>query len=305
MICLPLIHLATALTVTDRTYSATSVGSGAAITYILLLPAILFRTSATTGSAADSRAIAGDTGWGVWRRAVLPFSLVTAAMWIITGSTGHFRPLHGQFLITLFLLGTWLFKLECKPHDRAKNPAPDLPDTDSESDNPAVLPTSVLARILAATILAAALTIAGVALLSGKTSTDRLIYLMPAAGVLACFGPILFAVRAGPAKREDWGTTLGYAAMTAACLVPGLAGFLQPAAGAPPLYGPDGAYLALAAGLVLAFGEEGLAQNRASRRVLLATWAVWLAWVLLSALLARDHVSTTTQPADWSVWDPV
>ena len=153
-------------------------------------------------------------------------------------------------------------------------------------------------------IVAAGLAVGGAVLLAEVELTGRIAYLVPAAGALTCLGPIMFAARAKAAGRGDWGATLGYAAMAAACLVPGLAGFLQPTAGAPPLYGPDGAYLALAAGLVLALGEEGLAGNRTGRRVLIGTWAVWLGWVLLSVLLAQDHVATSP-PADWSVWDPV
>jgi hypothetical protein len=230
---------------------------------------------------------------------VLPFSLVTAAMWIIMGSTGHFRPLDGQFLITSFLLGTWLFKLECKAH---KSPADFVPDpaaaeTASDKRAPGWL-------IAVAGVMAAGLAVGGAALLAGVDLTGRIAYLVPAAGALTCFGPILFAAKGKAAGRGDWGATLGYAAMAAGCLVPGLAGFFQPTAGASPLYGPDGAYLALAAGLVLALGEEGLAENRAGQRVLVGTWGIWLGWVLLSVLLARDHV-TTLPPADWSVWDPV
>lgn len=303
-VSVPVICLATALTLAGHTYSATTAGSGTAITYLLLLPAILLRKGPRLEAGGLPGGVTSGAIWPIWRKTVLPFSLVAAAMWIIMGSTGHFRPIDGQFLITAFLLGTWLFKLESKAHQSPADFAPTSATAEIASDKHGMRRLVVVAATVAAGIGATALAIGGAALLANVGLTGRIAYLMPAAGALTCLGPIVFAARARAAGRGDWGGTLGYAAMAAGCLVPGLAGFLQPAAGSPPLYGPDGAYLALAAGLVLALGEEGLAGNRTGHRVLMGTWGVWLGWVLLSVLLAQDHV-TTSPPADWSEWGPV
>ncbi len=131
---------------------------------------------------------------------------------------------------------------------------------------------------------------------------ERLAYLVPALGALTCAGPLVAATRGRAALRADWAVALGYAAMAAACLGPGLAGLLQSTAGAPPLYGPDGAFLALAAGVLLALGEEGIATSRTSRRLLWATWGIWLAWVLLSVAFARQPVAAFA-PRDLLGWE--
>ena len=327
----PLIALASALTVTDQVYGATTAGSGAALTYILMVPAVLFGKALANGV------------WAVWRRAVLPFCLATAAVWVILGTTGHFSPLDGQFLITLFALGTWLFSLESKTARPAADPTlaagldnatPDKPERDSASpapsatgtatppdrslmdtaalgrrDGPAVaqaatadvpVATSRMATILIG-IAAAGLTFLAMPLLAAG-QPHQAVYLIPVLGALTCAGPVLLAARGAIVQRSNWVAALGYAAMVAACLVPGLAGFLQPSLGAPPLYGPDGAFLALAAGLLPALGQDGLVTSRTTRRLLLATWGIWLTWILLSVLLARHPVAQPVPP-DPSVWD--
>ncbi len=332
MAAAPALAIACSLTVAGRTYAATTAGSGAALTYLLIVPSALFRKALTAKA------------WPLWRRAVLPFCLATAAMWIIMGSAGHFWPLDGQFLITLFILGTWLFKLEAreatgKPKADGVTAAGDRAGADTESstrpDNSAgnaVGPTPepaggrlegpgtaavagadpivadpgpplrawVLPGMLGLTALG--LTGLGTYCLAGLAGWTHLAYLVPAVGALTCAGPLVTAARSPEGQRTAWIAALGYAAMAAACLGPGLAGFLQATTGAPPLYGPDGAFLALAAGVLLALGEEGIATSRTSRRLLLATWGIWLAWVLLSAALARSPAAPPP-PQDQSVWE--
>jgi len=296
----PIIGLAFALTITGQTYAATTAGCGTAFTYLLIVPAALLGKMPVGGS------------WMLWRRAVLPFCLATAATWVIIATTGHFRPLDGQFLITLFVLGTWLFCVESKTARVAINPVlttgptariPNGPLSDS-AEAAGVLPEhAVKGRIvtvllgLAATVL----TIAGtLSLLAGR---ERWVQsLVPLFGGLTCVGPLLVASRETARHAVDWLGGLGYATMAAACLVPGIVGFVQPGIAAPPLYGPDGAFLALAAGVLLALGEEGLTTSRYARRLLVGTWALWMTWVLLSVLLAL-RPQTQSPLSDPSVWD--
>ncbi len=133
----PAMAVACSLTVTGLTYAATTAGSGAALTYLLIVPSALFGKTLIGGV------------WPVWRRAVLPFCLATAAMWIIMGSTGHFWPVDGQFLITLFLLGTWLFKVEATAAEAprvANQPAADAASDNPAHETPCPSPTDSMAR---------------------------------------------------------------------------------------------------------------------------------------------------------------
>lgn len=324
-VSIPILALVFALTATQQTAAATTAGSGAALTYILLLPAVLLG-----GAALPS-------GWTVWRRAVLPFCLATAVMWLIMGSTGRFWPLDGQFLITLFALGSWLFSLESKAArpaltpqhpDPIPNQTPDNPERDSvlsSSFTIATTPDAVSARparqrttaphaapsqaappltrsrMILLSLLAMGLTALTVLLFAADLPL-RAAHLVPALGALTCAGPIWMASKGSAAERPHWAAALGYAAMTAACLIPGIAGFIQPTIVAPPLYTPDAAFLVLATGLLLALADEGSPTNRLSRRLLIGAWAVWLAWVLLSTILAQHSVAQLV-PADPSIWD--
>jgi hypothetical protein len=293
---IPLVGLVLALTVTGRAFSATTAGSGAALTYILIGPVALFGKSLANGS------------WRFWRRTVLPFCLATAAMWMILGSTGHFWPLDGQFLITLFALGTWLVHLETTAIASAPSQisaSPHDPVTPDNQGRPTGDPDGHAGSGRGITIL---VSLAGMGMLLlamrvlAAEQSYRASYLVPVLGAVTCGGPILLAIRADEACRRRWALSLGYAAMIAACLVPGLAGFLQPTPGAPPLYGPDGGFLALASGLLLALGQEDSLAGRTPRRLLVSTWAVWLLWILLSVLLAR-HPAAPLAPPDPSLWD--
>jgi hypothetical protein len=298
--CVPLIGLAFALTITGRTYAATTAGSGAALTYLLIVPAALL------GKAPPRSA------WTLWRRAVLPFCLATAATWVIIGTAGTFRPLDGQFLITLFVLGTWLFSVESKTArawvgpalttapagSTAEAPRPDAPSSVAVPAKAATKArtTTVLLSVAAASLTAAA----ALMVAAGRGSWAE--YLVPLLGGLTCAGPVLIASTDVAGRAADWLGGLGYATMAAACLVPGIAGFVQPGVAAPPLYGPDGAFLALAAAVLLALGGEGLMTSRTARRLLAGTWAIWLTWILLSVLLALYPVAQPS-PSDPSVWD--
>ncbi len=331
----PLIALALVLTFRGQIIAATTAGAGGAITYLLMAPAVI-----AAGPLA-SRA------WSPWRRGVLPFCMAVAATWYLLGVTGHFTPLDGQFLITLFLLGTWLFRIECRAaNGRIEqcetaevsaggngNPGPDVAGNPANepaageqpagvpaanprparptavdrqpartgaavsqadrTDNPSRLVSALLMTI--ALLVSVALTVA-VVLLVGDLPAEATV-LVPLLAVLACAGPIGWAAVSRSEARADWLGALGYAALAAACMVPGLAGFLQivtlhngtwifqPLHSAPPLYGPDGAVLALAAGLLLALGHEGLTGNRSGRQLVAGTWGLWLIWVGVSAVL--------------------
>jgi len=256
---------------------AASVGIASAVTYLLLGPVVLAAIAMRCSNA-----------WQTWRRAVLPFALAAAAMWFVTATGGQFSHLHGQFFVTLFILGTWLFTLDrspaAEPLDRAGETGPE--QADPPSGRPAQQPgghppglwrPAVIAVVATAAFATLALAVTG---LGGSPAVGRL---MPLAGAVACVGPLLAAARSRSAMSERWLGTFGVAVMACCCLVPGIAGMLQAGRTSAGLYGPDGAVLALAAALWLGMGDEASRGQPIVRVAAVAAWCIWVVWIVSSA----------------------
>jgi len=260
-LCGPLLTLALIQPVVAVPGDVAPIGAGTAVTYLLLAPGLLLGRSS-------------PDAWVPWRRAILPFLLAACVMWLLVAAIGRFTWLEGQFLITLFMLGTWLFTIERGAAD-----------------------TTLRGFSRPRALLAAGIGLA--ALGTGYTAAIRLVgwvaapgsWWLPLFGSLACVGPLAVARMSSKEPSGPWLCALGYAAMVAFCLAPGVAVFAPVAANSlmldlstAPLYTGDAAFTAMTAAFLLGLEKEAMQPGRPLRWVLLGGWLVWICWIVLGGI---------------------
>lgn len=265
--CGPCLIVVAAQWFLSDTMAVAPLAAGTAVTYLFLAPTLL------TGGDA------GVPSWSIWRRAVLPFLVAVSVMWLLIAAGGAFTWLKGQFLITLFVLGTWLFV--------ADRPALDEPET--AASGPAGFGVG-LGIVISVAAIGLSIAAAVVLLESCTVQKGSFAKILPILGAIGCIGPLILA-RRGRRSGQDWLPALGYSSMAAYCLAPGLAIFvpalqvaLQTDRTARPVYVPDAAMVAMVSVVVL--GLDGTKGRGASglKWLLGAVWMAWIGWVAASAL---------------------